>query len=231
MMNGFRLITALGLMLGLGACASMEPASRNSLIEGLDLSVATQDQVALVAQVPRYDVTEIRVDVPRTLRVSEANVFYPIADIVWRGDPIGDRYSQVQSIFAEAFGQGTIGMDSGRKVIVEIEVVRFHALTEKTRYTVGGTHSLKFYLTVRDAETGLVIDGPRRVSADIPASGGARAIAEDQAGHTQRVVIVEHLRQVATQELVAPVLLPMPDAVATSRRENDLILSPLAVTD
>jgi len=42
-------------------------------------------------------------------------------------------------------------------------------------------------------------------------------------------VIVEHLRQVATQELVAPVLLSMPDAVPTSRLNNDLILSPLAV--
>jgi hypothetical protein len=84
---------------------------------------------------------------------------------------------------------------------VDIEVTRFHCLTEKTRYTVGGVHSLHFMLTVRDADTGVVIDGPRAVVADVKAAGGAQAIAEDDMGMTQRVVVVQRLSEVIHREL------------------------------
>ena len=106
---------------------------------------------------------------------------------------------------AEGFAQGTAGMTAGRRVIVEAEVVRFHCLTEKTRYSIGGVHSIRFNLTVRDAESGQVIDGPRLVKADIKASGGEKALAEDRAGRTQRVVIVEDLMAVSRRELSARV--------------------------
>ena len=68
---------------------------------------------------------------------------------------------------------------------------RFHALTEKARYTVGGIHSFHFDADRARCATGAVLDGPRLVMADVKASGGARAIAEEQMGRTQRVVIVE----------------------------------------
>ncbi len=55
---------------------------------------------------------------------------------------------------------------------------------------------LHFMLTVRDATTGAVVDGPRLVKADVKASGGAGAIAEERIGRTQRVVIVEALSQI-----------------------------------
>ncbi|MDP4031494.1 MAG: hypothetical protein Q8P60_01340 [Pseudorhodobacter sp.] len=230
-MNALRLIAALGFVLGLGACGSMEPASRNSLVDISGLSVASKNTAQVVALAPQYDVAEIRISVPETLKVSEANLFYPVADIVWRGDPRGDRYTQVKAIFDESVAEGTQGMTTGPRVIVEVEVLRFHALTEKTRYTVGGTHSLKFNLTLLDAATGLAIEGPRRVVADIRASGGAKAIAEDQAGRTQRVVIVEHLAQVIRQELSARHLVTEPGAVLTSRLQSNLILSPIPVRD
>ena len=100
-------------------------------------------------------------------------------------------------------------MTAGQAVILEAEVTRFHALTEKTRYTFGGMHSVKFRLTLRDAETGAVIDGPRLVSADIEAAGGVRAMAEDQAGRTQKVVIEEHLAEVIRAQLALPVAAPL----------------------
>jgi hypothetical protein len=140
--------------------------------------------------------------------VSEANVFYPIADVVWRGEPRGDRYAQVERIFQEAAAEASGPMTHGRAVNVVIEVTRFHCLTEKTRYTVGGTHALHFTLTVTDAATGQVIDGPRAVVADIKASGGAQAIAEDQMGQTQRVVVVARLAEVIRRELSAQVTDP-----------------------
>lgn len=152
----------------------------------------------------RYTVTAVNITVPRTLRVSEANKFYPLADIVWRGEPYGNRYEQVEAIFHDAATQSTANMLTGPAVTVDIEVTRFHCLTEKTRYTVGGVHSLRFDMTVRDAATGRIIDGPRKIVADVRASGGAQAIADDDRGRTQRVVVVERLTQVLTQELTSP---------------------------
>jgi hypothetical protein len=188
-------------VLMLAACAGGEPVTRAT--GGAPLGYAAVQDVApgTVMLKPRYTVREIRVDVPRALDVSEANLFYPIADIVWRGEPKGDRYGQVRQVFSDAFGFGTSGMSGPAEAIVEVTVRRFHCLTEKTRYTVGGVYSIRFDLTVRDARTGAVLEGPRFVVADLKASGGARAIAEEQAGRTQRVVIVEHLAQVIRREL------------------------------
>ncbi len=202
-MRGWRILAAMAAALMLQACAGGTPVTRAS--GGAPLGYAPIAEVAPGAAFlrPLYDVKEIRVDVPRTLDVSEANLFYPIADIVWRGEPRGDRYTQVRQIFSDAFGFGTSGMRQGQGVIVEVSVLRFHALTEKTRYTVGGVYSIRFDLTVRDAATGAVIEPARTVVADLKASGGARAIAEEQAGRTQRVVIVEHLAQVIRRELSA----------------------------
>ncbi len=95
-------------------------------------------------------------------------------------------------------------MTNGVPVIIEAEVTRFHCLTEKTRYTVGGVHNVKFILTVRDAASGVVIDGPREVNAEVKASGGSKAIAEEQIGRTQRVVIVENMIKVLKMELAKP---------------------------
>lgn len=204
-MTASRLLAALGLCSVLGACASGDVASRNlpvtSQINTSELAFLERSAERRVVLAPQYDVREINVTVPRDLSVSEANMYYPLADIVWRGEPRGDRHSQVHAIFMESFGLGTGHMRKGPAVIVDAEVTRFHGLTEKTRYTFGGVHSIRYNLTVRDAETGAVIDGPRLVVADVAASGGSRAIAEDQAGRTQRVVIVERLRASIRQEL------------------------------
>jgi len=191
-MRVVRVLAMLGLLFGLAACVSGGTGGKS----------ASAQPIKLAAQ---YDVAEVKIVVPQTLRVSEANSYRPNADIVWRGDPPGDRYAQVQAIMAEGFAQGTAGMTAGRRVIVEAEVVRFHCLTEKTRYSIGGVHSIRFNLTVRDAESGQVIDGPRLVKADIKASGGEKALAEDRAGRTQRVVIVEDLMAVSRRELSARV--------------------------
>lgn len=209
-MTSLRRLSMILVALGLSACVSAhDPATRGTSVTG-DLSGATSqstgtpvdpEAVYLMAQ---YDVEAIRVTVPRTLKVSEANTFKPRADIVWRGEPRGDRHLQVARIFEEAMANGTAAMQKGRKVDIEVQVTRFHALTEKTRYTIGGVHEMRFLLTVRDVVTGAVLDGPREVVADVKASGGAAAIAEDEAGRTQRVVTVERLAQVIRRELSAP---------------------------
>ena len=204
-------IAVLGLALALSACVSSEPASRGLSNDALTLASRGTGSVPEAGErvvAPLYTITDIRIDVPRSLLVSEANVFYPIADIVWRGDPIGDRYAQLQAIFEDAARQATAGMNGPRQAILSVKLERFHGVTEKTRYSIGGTHDMLFELTVLDAATGAVIDGPREVRADVKAAGGQAAIAEEQAGRTQKVVVTERLVQAFRAELSGPVTDP-----------------------
>lgn len=220
----------LGLVaLGLSACVSAnDPATRGApLATGLGAaasqSTGSTVDAATAYLVAQYDVEAIRVTVPSRLKVSEANTFKPHADIVWRGEAPGDRYVQVAAIFRDAMAMGTATMQKGRKVDLEVEVTRFHALTEKTRYTFGGMHEMRFILTLRDAASGVVIDGPREVVADVKASGGSAAIEEERIGRTQRVVTVERLAQVIRRELSAP--------ASEEQIVSRLATPPMAVTE
>jgi len=209
-MNGLSKIASMAAVLLLSACVASEPASRSVSADALTLASrgtgSVPDGVRVVA--PLYTVTDVQVTVPQSLRVSEANVFYPMADIVWRGDPMGNRYAQVGAILRDAAAQATASMQGPRAAVVRMELVRFHGVTEKTRYTVGGTHNVDFMLTVLDAATGAPIDGPRLVKAEAKAAGGQAAIAEEQAGRTQKVVVTEKLVQTLRRELSGPVADP-----------------------
>lgn len=205
-MKTFRNLSLLALAALVSACAGMEPASRSAMDPQTSLQTngidrPTTPTVAIPVSTEAYQIAGYTIRVPDALRVSEANVFYPMADIVWRGEPRGDRHAQVESIFAEAMGRATAGMTSGRAVLVDVEVTRFHCVTEKTRYTVGGTHSMHFTLTLRDAATGALIEGPRSIIADVKAAGGSAAVAEEAQGLTQRVVVVNRLTDALAHEL------------------------------
>lgn len=222
-MTGLFKFAVLGAVALLSACVASEPASRNVTADALTLASrgtgSIPDGVAVLA--PLYTVADVQVTVPRTLKVSEANVFYPMADIVWRGDPVGDRYQQLTAIFTDAAVQATSGMAGPRAAVVKIDIVRFHGVTEKTRYTIGGTHDMVFDLTVLDAATGAVIDGPRVVKADAKAAGGQAAIAEEQAGRTQKVVVTEKLVETLRRELSGVVTDPA--QVARALQSPDLV--------
>jgi hypothetical protein len=189
------MFSVLLLGLAVSGCASIETATRNAPLE----------IGALEAPAVSVDVREIRVSVPRALRVSEANAYLPAGDIVWRGDPPGDRHEQVRAIFEEALQRGTAMMAPGHvPVVLEVEVTRFHALTEKARYTVGGVHGLHFVLQLRHAETGALIGQPERIKANLRGFGGQAAIEADRMGQTQKVRITDHLANVIRQELSGP---------------------------
>lgn len=156
---------------------------------------------AQVTRLPSLYVTSLNVSVPRNLIVSEQNGYRPTADIVWRGETYGDRYEQVRSIFEEGMGQSVDQLKGNLPITVNIEVTRFHALTEKTRYLTGGVHSISFNLTVLNAETGDVIVPAYEVHADIRGYGGKEALRAESLGQTQRVRIVEHLSNVISSHL------------------------------
>ncbi|NOX39651.1 MAG: hypothetical protein GXP05_03795 [Alphaproteobacteria bacterium] len=53
----------------------------------------------------KWHVQDVRVNVADSLSVSEANRLIPNADIVWRGDPYGDRRVQIEDIIDLAASQ------------------------------------------------------------------------------------------------------------------------------
>lgn len=215
-MTRSNLMAVLALMSGLAGCAPMTaPQDTSSSGSGTSAAAPVSSTPSGPAyKISQYDVAEITVSVPPELTVSEENLFFPAADIVWRGEPVGDRHAQVAAIVTEAMATGTAMMTEGRRVDVEVVVTRFHCVTERTRYSIGGVHSMQFALTVRDAATGDILDGPRLVVADTPAAGGAKALAEDQAGQTQRVVVMARLAEVIRSELSLTVATPDEPLVA-----------------
>ena len=195
-----RPVLALAVALGLSACASIDTTSRaapSAAPLNTPLGQARQAPVLL----PSFKVTDISVTVPDNLRVSEANRYYPSGDIVWREDPIGDRYQQVSDIVRAGLEKGAARLNGEREIILDVTVTRFHALSEKARYTIGGVHAVQFLLTVRDAESGSVIIPTHKVKADFDALGGSAAIQAERRGVTQKVRITNQLAKVIQDEL------------------------------
>jgi hypothetical protein len=147
---------------------------------------------------------EVVVTVPRSLSVSDSNVMRPTADIVWQEDPAGDRHAQVQTILTGALQPVVATLDCATAVRIELEVTRFHALTERARYTIGGSHEIAFDMRVVDARTGALLTPPQTIDLVLDAYGGRRAIEAEAAGQTQRVRITAFLQDWAREAFDIP---------------------------
>lgn len=170
-----------------------------ALAAGCATQWATDYSDTISAEVSRgWRVTRIDIRVPETLSVSEKNTFAPDADIVWRGEPEGDRRAQVEAIFEEAARRGTAGLRGPRPVTLEATVTRFHALSDlaRERLQISGVHDIRFTARVLDGRTGAVLAGPEAISADLIAYTGQDAERAMAAGQTQKVRITNHLVRV-----------------------------------
>lgn len=192
-MKHVRVIAAMVLGLGVAACGSVDTATRNAPYENAPASSA--------ASAPSFKLAGFNVSVPTTLKVSEANSYLPSGDIVWRGDVYGNRYKQVQAIFEESIRLGGGTLAGEIPVNVEIEVTRFHALSEKTRYSIGGVHAIDFVMTITDPVTGAVLRGPKEIKADLVGYGGDKALQAEARGLTQKFRITQHLARVVLEEM------------------------------
>ncbi len=195
-MMSVRMIAVMALGLGVSACSTVDTATRNMPYETTPSGIT--------APAPSFQLATLDVQVPTTLKVSEANSYYPGGDIVWRGDVYGNRYEQVEAIFEEAVQIGAAPLEGAIPVHVIIEVKRFHALTEKTRYSVGGIHSIDFVMTIIDPVSGAVLRGPKEISADLVGYGGSKALQAEARGLTQKYRITQHLARVVRDELSLP---------------------------
>ena len=209
-MKFFR-FTAIGVFAAtLSACSSSDVVSRNAPLETPRVAAPAAQEI-----LRDYNLHSIRFAVPADLSVSEANSYYPIADIVWRGDPLGNRPDQISAIFETSIRAAGEQLTGSRAITVDVQLARFHSLTERTRFSVGGVHSIKFDLTIRDADTGLVLETTRRINADLPALGGTAAVAADFQGQGQKVRITTHLTNLISQELTGMTTGAVADAAGT----------------
>lgn len=188
----FVLAAALALVSGCGGAPS---------VGGL-LSVDQSDPRPVdVTALPAMRVTGWQVTVPETLTVSEANLIKPVADIVWRGDPFGDRHAQTRAIMEEAASRAAARMRGNLPVTVLIELRRFHALTQKTRYADVGEHEIVFALEIRNSDTGDIVVPRYTVDATFRAYTNYEALDAERRGITQKSRILEQVEQRLFQEL------------------------------
>lgn len=182
----------------LAACALMAGCMANPEATARNVPLAASALGA--GEVQDWSLASLEVLVPLSLTVSEENSFKPRADIVWREDPPGSRHAQVDQLMTAALQSALAPLQGSQPVRIELQVTRFHALTERTRYSVGGEHEIEFILTVFDATTGAVLRGPREVDLTFPAAGGDRALANEARGYFQRNAISDRLTQWAQAE-------------------------------
>jgi hypothetical protein len=197
----FRILIVPILLVSLTACASVPTATRWAMPDdtmlGSDIPQGT-------ATVPNVRIDSFTVNVPKSLKVNERNLYYPIGDIVWRGEPRGDRYAQIKAMFDAGLRTAATRIDGARPVRLDVQVTRFHALSEKARYTVGGIHDIDFRYRLVDVETGLPIGPTKEINADLKALGGQAAMAAEGRGETQKARIIAHLARVFYEELMVP---------------------------
>lgn len=140
---------------------------------------------------------DVLVVVPEELTVSNNNSFAPNADIVWHGDPFGDRKAQVAQLFVEGLTQGASELKGNRPVTLTVRVLQFHAVTPAAvARAPAAVHRIRYLTQVLDAESGAPLTAQQEISADLEAHVGAAAIAAAIEGRSQRVRIVQHLARV-----------------------------------
>ena len=184
------------LALSVAACSDTGMATRNAPLDTLGMGVEGPQVVTR-----SYDVKGLQFGTAKKMRVSEGNGYYPFADVVWRGDPMGDRVQQIATIFDTALTRGSADLAGSVPVNVEIELARFHGVTERTRFSAGGVYNMVFMLTVRHAQTGAIIEPPRKIAANLSAPGGSAAVIAEQKGQTEKVRVTDYLTIVLRDEL------------------------------
>ena len=191
----FKPLMAVILLAALSACSAAPMATRSAMPDDTMLGAALP---------PDVRIESFTVNVPRSLKVNDRNLYYPIGDIVWRGEPRGDRYAQVQAMFESGLRDAAQRVDGPRPVRLDIQVTRFHSLSEKARYTVGGVHDIDFRYRLVDAETGIALGPSKLVNADLNGLGGQAALEAEGRGETQKARIIAHLSRVIVEELTTP---------------------------
>lgn len=173
----------LGAPLALAACAGQW---------------ATDYETQLTPDVTRgWRVDAVKIYIPDTLTVSESNRVAPNADIVWHGDPEGDRRRQVAQILHDGIARGAAQLRGRRPVTFAVRLEEFHAVTPAAvAFAPAAVHNITYMIQVHDAKTGEPLTEAEEIQADLDAYTGAAAVVAAQEGQTQKVRITNHLDHV-----------------------------------
>lgn len=152
-----------------------------------------------IAESSNWHVHEVQVTVPDNLTTTEVNILRPDVDVIWFGDPQGDRLAQVGVILSDAIevaAQSLIPENFHRPVVIEATMIQFHSLTPRARALVGGIHKVKFTIQVVDQKSGEILAGPTVIQADEFAYGSWKAVRADAEGQTMKVRISNRITAV-----------------------------------
>lgn len=159
--------------------------------------VAYEEGIAK-SQSANWKVTDVSVAIPEGLTVSNANTYAPNADIVWHGEPFGDRRAQVARIMDEGITKGAASLKGSVPVTIAVELRHFHAVTPAAVANApGAVHNIRYITQVYDNATREPLTEPELVNADLEAYVGAAAVTAAIEGDTQRKRIVDHLARVS----------------------------------
>ena len=144
-----------------------------------------------------WRVVDVVTVVPDSLSVSNDNTYAPMADIVWHGEPFGDRRAQVAAILDEGLTVGTRDLRGPRPVTVTARVLTFHGVTPSAvARAPAAVHNIRYVLRVFDAQTGEPLIENQTISADLEANVGTAAIAAAINRESQRQRVVAHIAAV-----------------------------------
>ena len=178
-----RWILAAGAALFLAGCAGKWEVDYD---EGLDPAVTRT-----------WKVTEVIAVAPEDLTVSNVNRMAPNADIVWHGDPPGDRRAQVARILKAGIERGVSDLNGPRPVTISASLRHFHSVTPfAVANAPAAVHNIRYVVRVFDSTTGAPITEAQLISADLEAFVGASAVTAALQGETQKARITRHLGHV-----------------------------------
>ena len=177
-------LVALAMALGLAGCATSEWETAYTQVDP--------------AQAASWRLAMVDVAAPETLTTSDTDGYVPNFDIVWHGEPAGDRRAQAAAIVTEGIERGARSALHGRKSVrISATITQFHAITPTVRKMDGvGVHNIQYTIQVFDAHSGAALTEPQNIKAEFPALTGKTGDEADARGLTQRVQIENHIAAV-----------------------------------
>ncbi len=194
---GFRGLVVAASALALSACVAPR-VSQTDFTQGVGQAAS---------QVAAWSLGDVQVEVSSSLTVTQSpsRRYPPTTELVWYGDPPGDRKAQVETLMADAVRAGAADALLGSKpVAIKLHITEFHAMTPRARATELqlGVHEIMFDISVLDS-AGAAIAAEKGVRADLQAFSGASALQAEQLGQGQKIRIQSRVAQVVRAWLVS----------------------------
>ena len=167
----------------------------------------TQGHGQTAEQVAAWGLGGVDVQISEKLTVTQSpsRRYPPVTELVWYGDPPGDRKAQVQALMADAVRAGAADALLGAQpVTIALNITEFHAMTPRARATELqlGVHEIMFDISVIDS-SGAIVASENGVRADLEAFSGASALQAEKLGQGQKIRIQSRVAQVIRAWLVS----------------------------